>query len=199
MKFYPAAMLLFLFIACHSKKDVVESSPATVLPNAEDSAGNFFPVTEYLKGEIAGIKETGITPIDRITVKKHTDSTWLNSDAKMHDAFSGFISPVIDTANVKKIFTEKKFKDLTLNAFIFTYDPANAGADSFAFRHWDIYVDPETNKVRRVYLVKQAPGGRMLQLTWQSGKWCKIVTIKTTGDSTEIEKEEKISWTYDKE
>ena len=201
MKCYPVIIILLLFAACHTKKNVADNIPRVTVPvqDAADTAGNFFPVTEYLKGQIAEIKTNGITPVDRVTIKGHTDSSWLNSDAKMQQAFADFLSPVIDTANLKKIFIEKKFKDETLNAFTFTYDPANGAADSFPFRHWDVYVSPDNNKVKRIYLVKQAPGGRMLQMTWQSGKWCKIVTLKNTGDHTEIEKEEKISLTYDKE
>jgi len=201
MKCYPVIILFLLLAACHAKKDTVNPPPQSVAPvaDAADTAGNFFPVTEYLKGQIAEIKTNGITPVDRVTIKGHTDSSWLNSDAKMQQAFADFLSPVIDTANLKKVFSEKKFKDETLNAFTFTYDPANAGADSFPFRHWDVYVSPDNNKVKRIYLVKQAPGGRMLQMTWQSGKWCKIVTLKTTGDNTEIEKEENISLAYNKE
>jgi len=198
MKCYPVTILILLLTACHAKKDAVDTAPRVAAPVSADTAGNFFPVTEYLKGQIAELKKNGVTPIDRIKIKNHTDSSWLNSDAKMQEAFGSFLSPVIDTANLKNIFTEKKFKDETLNAFTFTYDPLNEGTNNFAFRHWDVYVDPDNNKVRRIYLVKQAPGGRMLQMTWQSGKWCKIVTLKTTGDNTEIEKEENISLTYDK-
>ena len=198
MKLYLFVVSLFLLAACHSKKDTPAPAVpmAAPVPDAGDTAGNFFPVTEYLKGQIAELRKNGITPVDRITIKNHTDSSWLNTDAKVQEAFAGFLTPVIDTANLKNIFSEKKFRDETLNAFTFTYDPANAAADSFAFRHWDVYVNTDNNNVKRIYLVKQAPGGRMLQMTWQSGKWCRIITLNPAGD--EIEKEENISLTYDK-
>jgi hypothetical protein len=36
-----------------------------------------------------------------------------------------------------------------------------------------------------------------LKLTWQSDKWCSIVTIKNNADgSSKVEKEERIVWSY---
>ena len=80
-----------------------------------------------------------------------------------------------------------------MNAFTFTYDPTNEQENSFAFKHWDVYVEPETNKVRRIFLRKKIDTTTELLLTWQSGKWCKIVTIKNES----IIKEEKIVWRYE--
>jgi hypothetical protein len=111
--------------------------------------------------------------------------------------FSVFLFPMIDTSNLKKTFTEKRFLDQTLNAFTFTYDPLNDEGNSFAFKHWDVYVDPETNKVRRIYLKKKVDTDTELLLTWQSGKWCKIITVKNIGGKATIIKEEKISWSYE--
>jgi hypothetical protein len=161
-----------------------------------DSATNFFPVTSYLKGELLGIKNGGITPIRKITVAGKTDSSWIKME-ELETVFAAFLSPVIDTANLKSTFEQKIFKDETLNAFTFTYDPKNAQTNTFAFTHWDVYVDPESNKVTRIYLLKKESTDKILQLTWQSGKWCKIITLKNADGKTSVEKEEKISWRFD--
>ena len=157
-----------------------------------DTLSNFFPVTSYLKGEIFSIKTGGITPVKKTIVAGKIDSVYLK-EAEFETIFSAFLSPTIDTSNLKNIFTEKRFLDQTLNAFTFTYDPTDGKENSFAFTHWDVYVDPETNKVRRVYLTKKVAADTQLLLTWQSGKWCKIVTVKNES----IVKEEKISWSYE--
>ena len=104
---------------------------------------------------------------------------------------------MIDTANLKSLFKEEKFKDETINSFTFTYDPIPGKENNFAFTHWDVYVDPETNKVKRIYLNKNMASGTRLQLTWQSGKWCKIVTLKDSSGTPVVAKEEKISWRYE--
>jgi hypothetical protein len=69
--------------------------------------------------------------------------------------------------------------------------------DSVVLKHWDVYIDPETNKVKRVYLVKKINKNTSLQLTWQSNEWFKTTTITSGTDGIEkVEKEEKISWDY---
>ncbi len=198
MRIYIFFIVILGIAACHSKKDSPENAPRQPPVISPDSSENFFPVTRYLKGEISGIKTAGITPQIKTTIGGKTDSSWLR-EADYEKEFAEFISPEIDTANLKNLFTETRFRDQTLDAFTMTCDPISGKADSFPFRHWDTYVDPNSNKVKRIYLVKQLANGKMLQLTWQSGKWCKIVTLQTTGDHTAIEKEEKISWSYDKE
>ena len=184
-----------VFIACNQKKDDPTPAAPAAVAEAPDTIPNFFPVTSFLKGQIYEIKSIGIAPVKKTTIGTHTDSAYVKTE-NLEAAFADFLSPVIDTANLKDIFTEKKFLDQTLNAFTFTYDPLEGKADSFAFRHWDVYVDPETNKVTRIYMIRKAGPSKELQLTWQCGKWCRIVTVNTSGNGS-VEKEEKISWTYE--
>ena len=185
---------LLLFSACTNNNKVPVSKETSINPQIiiGDTVTNFFPVTSYLRGEIFGIKTGGITPIKKTIVGKMIDSVYIK-EADFEKTFSVFLFPTIDTSNLKNTFTEKRFLDQTLNAFTFTYDPTNGKDNDFAFSHWDVYVDPETNKVRRIYLTKNIDTDTQLLLTWQSGKWCKIVTVKNAS----IVKEEKISWSYE--
>jgi len=193
---------LFLVIvifaaACNANKDSkIESATVSDQQIISDTISNFFPVTAYLKGEIYSIKSIGITPVKKTTINSKIDSAWLNEN-DFNSEFAHFLSPVIDTANLKNIFTEKRFLDQTLNAYTFTYDPQTDKADTFAFKHWDVYVDPETNKVKRIYLAKTVDAQTDLKLFWESGKWCKIITVKTLNGKKAVAKEEKISWSYD--
>ena len=184
---------LLLFSACNNNK-VPVSKETSINPQIiiGDTVTNFFPVTSYLRGEIFGIKTGGITPVKKTTVGKMTDSVYIK-EADFEKTFSVFLFPTIDTSNLKNTFTEKRFLDQTLNAFTFTYDPTNGVSTDFAFIHWDVYVDPETNKVRRIYLTKNIGAETNLLMTWQSGKWCEVVTIKKDA----ILKKEKISWSYE--
>ncbi len=186
--------LLLFASACNSKKitPVLENTLNNPQIIIGDTASNFFPVTSYLRGEIYGIKTGGITPLKKTTTGNKMDSVYLK-EADFEFIFSAFLFPIIDTSNLKNTFTEKRFLDQTLNAFTFTYDPSNGQENEFAFKHWDVYVDPETNKVRRIYLTKKVDSETELLLTWQSGKWCKIITAK----NEKIIKEEKISWSYE--
>jgi hypothetical protein len=199
MKMLSIFMAVLLLAACNNPAPTTTVSTAPVpqqISTLGDSATNFFPVTSYLKGEILGIKSGGITPVRKITIAGKTDSSWVKME-ELEKVLVAFLSPVIDTTNLKNIFDQKIFKDETLNTFTFTCDPKNAQTNTFAFTHWDVYVDPESNKVTRIYLLKKENADNVLQLTWQSGKRCNIRTLKNANGKTTVEKEENISWSFE--
>lgn len=184
-------LLVVLAQSCNNAPPVSEK----VLP--EKDKEKFFPVTDYIKGQIFEISNKGLTPVKYVTVKDHTDSSWLKP-AEFSEAFKEFLIPVIDTINLTTLFTEKKFMDQTINAYTFTYDATAALPDSMTLKHWDVYIDPQTNKVKRIYMVKNNGSGRILQLTWLGDRSCRITTIAEPpkGDSF-VEKEERITWSFD--
>jgi hypothetical protein len=167
-------------------------------PSGKDTAQNqrFFPVTDYLKGEIYNIKKNGVNPLKYITVNGHTDSVWLKIEA-LDSVMAEFLQPEIDSVNLTAFFSEKSFLDRSLDAVTFTYDASVPLPDTMKLKHWDVYIDPKSNKVKRIYIVKQVDKTKTLQLTWVNGQWCKITTITTdANDIMKVEKEEKIVWDF---
>ena len=157
---------------------------------------SFFPVTSFLKGELYDIKKTGINPLKYTIVNGHTDSVWLKLE-DIDEAIQEFLHPDIDSVNLVSLFTEKSFFDQSIGAFTFTYDPTGPLPDTMTLKHWDVYIDPPTGKVKRIYMAKDISKTKTLQLTWLSKRWCKIVTIVTDQNGTSsIEKEEKITWDF---
>lgn len=151
----------------------------------------FFPVTDFIKGEIFNIKKNGINPLQYTTVNNRTDSVWLKLE-ELENALQEFLRPEIDSANLNGLFSEKSFLDQSVNAVTLTYDPVSALPDSMKLTHWDVYIDPKSNKVRRIYLVKEVDKNKILQLTWVTGEWCGIIHIITDENGvSKIEKEEK--------
>jgi hypothetical protein len=156
----------------------------------------FFPVTTYFKGQIAEMGKKGVTPLKYTTINKHTDSVWLKAE-ELDEAFQEFLTPVIDTNNLTAYFKETKFFDQTINAFTFTYAPIKKLPDTLTLIHWDVYIDPDKNGVKKIYLVKKYPNNKTVQLTWYSDKYCKILTINNNEDGiSTVTKEEKISWDF---
>ncbi|MBS1510625.1 MAG: hypothetical protein JST86_07295 [Bacteroidetes bacterium] len=200
MRLYLSATiaLIFLFSCNNNSSNAVPAQQnAATTDTGQQSAEkpHFFPVTAYLKGQLYEIKEKGLTPMHYITVNDHTDSSYLKLDG-LEQAVHEFVTPQIDTTNLTAVFTESSFLDQTINAFTFTYNPKGELPDSIPINHWDVYIDPETQKVKRIYIVKNL-NSTILQLTWQSGEWCKIVTLDKTPDGgSKVIKEEKIVWTY---
>ncbi|MBS1495562.1 MAG: hypothetical protein JSU03_13490 [Bacteroidetes bacterium] len=186
--------ILFL-VSCHSQPGNTTTTPKVQSPTVE-IVSNFFPVTTFIKGQIHDIRQDGANPIRYTTIHQVTDSSWLKMP-ELDTAFADFLTPLIDTANLISLFTEKKFLDQDLNAYTFSYDAKAALPDSMNLLRWDVYVNPESNKVKRIYLVKKAGAGIEKQLTWEADNWAKIVTLKTTNDgTTTIEKEQTIKWKF---
>lgn len=192
MKSFLFAVSILFAVSCNNN-----SSSKTVAENKADTATEkklFFPVTTYLKGQIYDIAEKGIFPTRYTTVKDHTDSVQVKFE-QLNELMAEFLHPVIDSVNLMPFYTESRFLDQTINAYTFTYAAKPALPDSLTLQHWDVYIEPETGKVKRIYLVKKVSADKELQLTWQSNQWCKTTTIINHPDGTStIEKEEKISW-----
>lgn len=182
-----------MFSCKQGKKSEVVSIAST---DSSAVAVSFFPVTTYLKGQVMDIRKRGVNPLKYVTIHSKTDSSWV----KMEDLdieVAPFLHPVIDTTNLLAYFTEKKFLDQTINAYTFTYDPTRSLPDTFPIKHWDVYVDPSLNKVTRIYMIKSAPGNKTIQLTWQSDKWFKIITIgRGNNEQDTVEKELYIKWNF---
>jgi hypothetical protein len=191
MKLYFLILSAVLLYACGNN-----TPEATTAVSKVEEKPSFFPVTSYLKGQLYDIKAKGVTPIKYTTINNHTDSVMVKLDS-LNAVCKEFLQPEIDSANLINFFTESKFLDQTVDAFTFTYDAKKNIPDSIQLIHWDVYVEPETSKVRRVYITKKGDSNKILQLTWQSNQWFKIVTIISNKDGTStVEKEEKISWDY---
>lgn len=162
----------------------------------EDSVRNFFPVTSYIKGEIYNIKKRGINPMKYVSINDHTDSSWVRVE-ELDAAVQAFLTPEIDSANMSSLFSEKSFLDRSINAVTLTYDPITALPDSMQLRHWDVYINPTTNKIKRIYMVKEINKNKTLQLTWVNDQWCKVTTIVTDEKGiSKIEREEKLFWDF---
>jgi hypothetical protein len=155
----------------------------------------FFPVTDYIKGEINNIKSSGKNPIKYFYKNgRILDSIWIEVES-FESEFSEFINPTIDSLNDAEYYHESNFFDNTINAFTLSYDlKGKIPRDSTFWTHWDIYINPETNLVSRIYLVKQVDKTTNKQLTWLPYKSCKIITIKNQDSVTSIENEISIKW-----
>ncbi len=193
IKYVFGAAIIFLN-ACTNNNTVEKTTVPDTAVAAEPV--HFFPVTAYLKGQVYDITQRGITPIKYTTINNRTDSVMVKFE-QLNSLLAEFLQPEIDSLSLIAFYTETKFFDQSVNAVTFTYDAKPALPDSAALRHWDVYIDPGTGKVKRIYMVKNIAANKTLQLTWQSSKWCKTVTLIPKPDgSSSVEKEEKILWEY---
>lgn len=183
---------MLVFLSCNNPATPVKDSRVKEVSVKQ----KFFPVTAFIKGELYEIKNKGINPLKYTTVNNRTDSVWLKLE-ELDEAVKEFLHPEIDSVNLISLFTEKSFLDQSIDAFTFTYEATTALPDTMELRHWDVYINPASGKVRRIYLVKEINKTKTIQLTWVSKQWCKITTIVTdqNGNSS-IEKEVKFTWDF---
>ncbi len=194
MKFY--CIFLFFFFAVISCNDPSNKNQPKKTAQDNTELNAFFPVTDFLKGQIFDINSKGINPIKITATKNKKDSIWLKSES-LNDEFADFLSPEIDSANMQGLYTENRFLDQTIDAFTFTYDAKNVLPDSITLIHWDVYIDPNTNTVKRIYMVKNISPDKTLQLTWNSDKFCKIIRIsKDSTGNPYVESETTIKWDF---
>ena len=187
-------VLLVSLSACHNKK----AKQSSRINNTEENQ-RFFPVTDFLRGQLNEIDSLPVTPL-KITISNgKRDSIWLTKkDIRLF--VSPFLKPVIDSISMKNYFTEQSFLDQTINAITLTYDPKIKIPDSIKLNHWDIYIDPQQSKVQRIYLVKEENiNGATIttQLTWKVNAWCSIRTITQQPNNEPRIKEEIMKWDLD--
>ncbi len=177
-----------LLISCNNHK---ENSP-----KREKEEVTFFPVSSYLGGQILEIKEKGLSPEKIITINGKSDSSFLKLselDSVMHD----FTHPFIDSATVSKYYSSKKFFDQTLNYITLTYEANQNLPKEIPWLNWNVYINPETEKVETIYLVKKTNQNQITQLTWKSSKkYCKILTLNSNDSNAEKPIEITIKWEY---
>ena len=189
MKLFYVVLILSLY-ACHNSDKV---SPSHVNPSEEKEV--FFPVTEFINGQIAEIKEKGVTPVRYLIKGKQKDSSWLN----MHDLknqFSDFLIPEIDSVKLASSYTARRFYDQTLNEITLMYEANQPFSKNIKWLSWNVYINPETGKVDRIYLLKRISENQTSQLTWIPYKNSKAVNVFDNGDTAYIENEVNTKWEY---
>lgn len=180
---------LFL-ISCNQKyneADAQGTEAATV------ASQDFFPVTNFIKGEILDIRTNGVNPMKITTTGSKVDSGWLKVE-ELDSAFAEFLHPEIDSSTMGKYFKETKFLDQTINAYTFTYEPKVALPDSLSIQRWDVHINPQAKTVKRIYIEKINDQNRQLRLTWQSKESCTIISFSPNDT---IEKEVLIKWKFE--
>lgn len=180
----PLVILILIFAACG------DNTETTTVPVNQDTAKTiFFPVTEFIKGRLVELDSAENAPLKIVTQNGISDSFWLKRES-IRPFAQPFLSPEIDSLHLSNLFTGTSFLDQTINAFTFSYDPLNQLPDTMSLRRWDVYVDPEKNIVKRVFIIKHVDGVQM-QLTWTTD-WCQVTTIK----DDKVLKEEKMIWNF---
>ena len=197
MQSYRLFIFCFLLIsvyACNNKEDASSETIHSSI-NAEKKPA-VFPVTEFINGQLHELEDMPITPLKKITVNDKTDSFWFKRE-DIREFAKPFLSPVVDSIKMQSYYNSNSFLDQTIQAITFTYDANDKLPADIKLTHFDVYINPESGKVKRIYMVKQPSADSTIQLTWTVDKWCSIVTIIQAHDQKATIKKEKMIWKFD--
>ena len=184
----------FCFSACNTGN---KADPTQ--PTASTDTVNIFPVTSFLKAQLKELDTLPITPLLIITAEGKADSSWLKREDIRKQA-TPFLSPEIDSASLHSFFTEKSFLDQTINSYTFSYDAKPSLPDSIQLIHWDVYMNPQTHLIERIYLVKEkdsAGNNITTQLTWVVNKYFNIRDITQSAGREAQVNEKKMIWNFE--
>ena len=193
-KFVTGHYFLLTIILFSCQTSTSEKQQVTEEDNVE-----VFPVTDFLLGQVNEISTMPVTLLKILKQNNHEDSQWINRDS-IRALAAPFLFPIIDSAEFNKKYSAHSFLDQTINAITFTYDAIRPSADTFPLTHVDVYIDPESRKVQRIYLIKEkntAGKNRMQQLTWNVADGFMVRSIiQDPGDSIPRIIEEKVLWKF---
>ena len=186
--------LILIFCSCNSNNSQKEN-----VATGSNEQQMYFPVTDFLLGQIHELDSLPITPLKIIQGGNKIDSVWLKRE-DIRQFAQPFLTPVIDSISVWRYFSMKSFVDQTLNSITLTYDPKVTLPEDLHLRRWDVYIDPQTGTVKRIYIVKEFGNSgedSTLQLTWNVGSGFSIRSISQPAGKEAIIKEEKLIWNFD--
>jgi hypothetical protein len=193
-------LLLFLFMGIHlgcsgsdEKKSDTEEQQSEAKKNAEES---FFPVTAFLSGEIREMWELG-TKVSSVVHEdgKNTHNVWQDDTLSWKKSFQDFFTPPIDSIRLGGTYRLSKFMDETIHAVTLSYE-RNTPITTFPeWNNWNVYIEPETGTVKKLFLVKKLDISHLQQLTWKHGQGCLIrdFDLDSTGQMV-LKKEQEYSW-----
>jgi hypothetical protein len=196
-KWYSILCCCVVLFSCSNKESEQAISTANNQSDSTQSENKvFFPATIFLKGQIKILDSLPVTILQINTINGKSDSLWVTKE-KVIPFLQPFVADPIYKENLVSLFKESKFNDESTQAVTFTYDPKAPLPDSLTIRHWDVYVDPEKQAVKKIYILKQVKekdASTTQQLTWQAGKWAKIVIINNKNGQPQIQSDTKWVW-----
>jgi len=184
-------LIVFLLFGCEDENKKAEAPPAA-LPEEKK---NFFPVLDYLKGEVAYVDSFPLRIMTFSTRNGHTDSGYIQI-TEFDRLAREFLDPALDTASMEKDFTENSFLDQTSQSLTFTYSKKNGSA---GIKRIDVLAaqDPAYDKVKSVYIEKvntQNDTTVVKKMFWKPKRNFQVITIIQPPHQPDITNKLKVVW-----
>jgi hypothetical protein len=169
------------------------SSPSADPEESKQENNEFYPVQAYITQEL---KELDSLPVAvfRYGVSGKAMDTQL-VDKKIFRAMAEKLaSPDIALEPLKKSYQESVYMDNTLNLVTLSYRTKDPNLE---IQKLDVYVTPETDKVKNIYLEKRVAAGDstvLSKIIWTTGKQLQVTRMISRAGGEDQVIQEKYSW-----
>jgi hypothetical protein len=195
-QFLVIAALAVTALSCGDKKPAATAEKPTTLTAGDSAAPQpFFPVADFIKGEINYVDSLPVG-IKKYTTKDNTtDSGYIRLD-EFHRLAREFESPELSGTQFEKKFKETSFYDKSTNTATFLYtstDTANTVQRvDVVTAKGDIY-----DEVRSIYLEKNSSDGKKSmtkKMYWKPKRNFQIITLTNTNAKKPENELIKVVW-----
>ncbi|MFI5156328.1 MAG: hypothetical protein ACHQEM_09085 [Chitinophagales bacterium] len=192
MKLLVTGIIFFEALVCGCANNKVQ-------PPLQDSVAvekkDYFPVLDFLKGEIAYVDSFPLRIIKYTISGSHKDSSIIQSTA-FDDLAKKFLSPELEKAAFEKEFKESSFLDQTSQSLSFTYSTQNNGLQ---IQRVDVLASPSLgfDKVKSIYLEKlsHSQDSTIIEkMYWRSRSNFQIIRILELPNHTSTSSQLKVVW-----
>jgi hypothetical protein len=186
-------ILIALLSGC---ADQIESPLSEArLPDSTNKAKQFFPVLDYLKGELNNVDSFATAIRVYTTLNGKTDSSMIKVE-QFNGIMQEFLPPELSKENFEKYYSESSFYDQTTQTSTFTYATKN---DDLEFHRIDVLVQGSESydKVSSIYMEKFIGGddsSMIKKMLLVGGKSLMINSEKTVGNNKPVARQEKYVW-----
>lgn len=188
-------LVISLFTSCADDPQTGTNTAENQLPDSTNKPKQFFPILDYLKGEVRAVDSFIPSVKQVVTINGKTDSAYLPVSVFDH-LMQEFLPAELSKENFEKYYSESSFFDETTQTSTFTYATKN---DDLEFHRIDVLVTgTETfDKVSSVYMEKftgNEDSSVVKKILFRSGKSVVINSETTTKGNATLRKQEKLVW-----
>ncbi len=184
--FVATGVLILILFACKQKKN-------------EDKSETFFPVLSFLQSQVADI-DTSLYPIKKIVYidSLHSDTSWVKREEFRELAKDFLAIPDIAGKKYKKLYSEEKLYDESMNRVILSYKPIKP--DNAEIQKQEILITPDVaigDKVSSIIIdqvVSNKDGSVQKKMLWRVDQSFQVTTISQKPGEPEIISTLIVTW-----
>ena len=189
-------LLFIVSIWCLSSACKNREQTQQPVPEEKQANKDFFPVADYIKGEIAYVDSLPLRLMKYEFKNGKTDSGFLKPGDFDHLAQEFLPPDLVDTSKFEKEFSESSFMDQTTQALTFTYSTKN---DKLELQRVDVLANRTQgfDKVRSIYMEKNITKNDTAiskKMYWRSKKSFEIVTLVSPSNQPQVTNRLKVVW-----